>query len=990
MKISLYQQNVPETEKQHTEKNGSARGLRSSSPASGAVTPGTVYSENRQNWAGGGRTEKGKSLLDIRQEAQNADVDIQQDYMTLMSHTMSEEDYAKLQEEGFDFYSMEPGEAVTIVDRIKAELVRSGKEIKGYTDDLDLDTLAAALGSQTLANALADSFRAADLPMTEENLEAVERAWSMASELQPQEDGSSRYMIDNELEPEIWNLYLAQNSGAGAAGASAPRYYAEDVEGYYTRSAGPEADGELGEQIDRVIAQSGREVTEENRQNAVWLLDRGLPLTEENLDRLEELQGIRMPVKEEEFARAAAKTIAEGGDPIHANLGGDGETLYEKAARFAQFYQSDEIWEQFAGDVTARRQLEEIRLRMTAEVNIKLLKSGFSIDTAPMEQLVEALKQAERELAEQYFPEDAGAVEKYRSFHAANRVAEDLPGLPAQVLGTFAEGQTIPTVEEFHREGKTVQENYEHARESYETLMTAPRADLGDSIKKAFANVDDILRDLGIEPGEETRRAARILGYNHMEMTVENLNAVMEADRQVKSVVEKLTPAAVLKMIRDGVNPLEKTFGELEDYFERIPEEYRREAESYSRFLYGLEQNKAITQAERESYVGIYRLVRQIEKTDGAAIGALVNTQAELHFSNLLSAVRSGKVKSVNVKVADELGTVSELVRRGETIPEQIGKAFARIADDVLTEVSYNETVEREYDRQQLEELREAVNGADAESIALLQRGQLSSGADNLMAAQALLNGRSNLFDPLGGGRKNRTGSSRENTTNVSENVERGQAQAAEPQKEGETQTQISDEGTKPGETLWEELAEKESFLQNYDSSVQAASSDVEYASLQAADTVFDVRGLQLLHKQLSVMGALSAQEEYFLPMYVGETLTRVHLTFDRTGAEKGSVSVSMQAPDESKLEARFYLKDGVLRGIFKAQDQNEVMKLRDLADIFREEVGEVWTVSGIEIAAADSGTAAEPENADFAAADNAELYRVAKMFLQAVQKRGI
>ena len=49
------------------------------------------------------------------------------------------------------------------------------------------------------------------------------------------------------------------------------------------------------------------------------------------------------------------------------------------------------------GDITARRQLEEIRLRMTAEVNVKLLKRGFAIDTAPMEELIEAAK-AEGEL----------------------------------------------------------------------------------------------------------------------------------------------------------------------------------------------------------------------------------------------------------------------------------------------------------------------------------------------------------------------------------------------------------------------------------------------------------------------------------------------------------------------------------------------------------------------------------------------------------------
>ena len=42
--------------------------------------------------------------------------------------------------------------------------------------------------------------------------------------------------------------------------------------------------------------------------------------------------------------------------------------------------------------VSARLQLEEIRLQMTVEANKQLLDSGFSIDTAPMEDLIERLK----------------------------------------------------------------------------------------------------------------------------------------------------------------------------------------------------------------------------------------------------------------------------------------------------------------------------------------------------------------------------------------------------------------------------------------------------------------------------------------------------------------------------------------------------------------------------------------------------------------------
>ena len=506
MRISFEQQRMPETERTARQKSQAAESARTEAVPGAVFTEGTGM-ENMMGNAG----EKGKSMLQIQQDAQTADVDAQQNYMTVLSHNMSEEDYARLQEEGFDYGSMDPAEAVTIVDKIKAELARSGQDIEGYTDDLDQEELAAALGSQALAAAVADSFRQMDIPMTKENLDMVAKAWNMAQELRPMGDGSRRYLIDNGMEARIWDLYLAQNSGADAASGSGPRFYAQEVGGYYTPSGSGEAG--LETQIDRLLERSGREATKENRENAAWLLDRGLPLTEENLDRLEELQQVELPVTQEAFARAAATAIAEGENPIHATLPPAQENLYQKAARVAAYYQGDAAWEATLGDVSARRQLEEIRLRMTAEVNVKLLKSGFAIDTAPMEELVEALKQAERQLAEQYFPEDSGAVEKYRDYQAVNHVVADLPGLPARTLGTFLEAGQDPSLEAFHSQGKRDQESYEKASASYETLMTAPRSDMGDSLKKAFANVDDILRDLGLEPVEENRRAVRILAY---------------------------------------------------------------------------------------------------------------------------------------------------------------------------------------------------------------------------------------------------------------------------------------------------------------------------------------------------------------------------------------------------------------------------------------------------------------------------------------------
>ncbi len=233
LRISFNQQQVSETKNPYTESqgiNGRDQAGRAHAgknhPAQGAVSGESIYAPGLgRNGLPGNGAEKGKSLIELQQEAESADVGISQDYMTVMSHTLSEEDYAKAKEEGFDFGNMNPEETVTIVDKIKAELVRAGKKIAGYTDDLDMETLAAALGSQVLAEAVAESFRQADLPLTEENLELTKSAWMMAAELQPLDQGSIRYLIDNEMSSEIWNLYVAENSGAAGIKREKDRSY---------------------------------------------------------------------------------------------------------------------------------------------------------------------------------------------------------------------------------------------------------------------------------------------------------------------------------------------------------------------------------------------------------------------------------------------------------------------------------------------------------------------------------------------------------------------------------------------------------------------------------------------------------------------------------------------------------------------------------------------------------------------------------------------
>ena len=49
-------------------------------------------------------------------------------------------------------------------------------------------------------------------------------------------------------------------------------------------------------------------------------------------------------------------------------------------------------------EIEAKRQLEEVRLMMTQEVNRKLLRSGYQIDTTELSQLVDDLKAMENSM----------------------------------------------------------------------------------------------------------------------------------------------------------------------------------------------------------------------------------------------------------------------------------------------------------------------------------------------------------------------------------------------------------------------------------------------------------------------------------------------------------------------------------------------------------------------------------------------------------------
>ncbi|MCM1273633.1 MAG: DUF6240 domain-containing protein [Clostridium sp.] len=337
--------------------------------------------------------------------------------------------------------------------------------------------------------------------------------------------------------------------------------------------------------------------------------------------------------------------------------------------------------------VVAMRQMEEIRLSMTVSAAGRLAKMDINIDTRELTRVIDALKAVENHMVEQKLY-DAGAevteanIEIYKSLE---QNVTSLGNAHAKVLGApLMDGEY--TVHGLLMADDTEAEKgagFEKVRRSYEALQTAPRSDMGDSITKAFSNVDDILADLGYEITAETQRAVRILGYNSIEITPDNINQIINYDRQVNELVETFYPEAVLGMIKEGINPLDVSIDELVDtvrahnYNEGVTE-----AENFATYLMDVEKQGNISKEERESYIGIYRVMNQLAKSKDREAGWIFANGSRLTIRNLVSAMRSRRAAGIDVGIDDNVGFLeSGSISNG--ITEQIERAFTDDAEAV-------------------------------------------------------------------------------------------------------------------------------------------------------------------------------------------------------------------------------------------------------------------------------------------------------------------
>lgn len=850
-----------------------------------------------------------------------------------VAKTLGADEYDELDKNDYSPEAMEERRINTVVEKIQMEMAKAGLDISKLAGNLDASDIEAITGSSAVAK-------------------DIEAALAKVSEIAASgntlSDGELRYLLSNELEATIDNVYAAKFSGATLASQSG------------IASSG--AYESIKESAEKIIREAGLLVNEKTTAEAKWIFDQGLPLTVENIQILDTLKNNNLTTDAESVASAVAVSVAEGKTSGKAYLV-PGFSTIERAIDAkavidnATVEQIDAIEESGAEvtvntlkseqanssgansqpkasdieNITSYRKLEEIRLTMTIQANFSLIKRGVSIETEPLTKLVDNLKNIENEFYSKLLNIDEKDVSSsiIETFENATKAIADLKQAPAYVIGQI--NIKSATLVEVRNVGWDLKDRFDRANETYEALGTSPRADLGDSMKKAFGNIDSILDDIGLDATNANQRAVRILGYNHMEINVESVLSIREADETCQQAFKSLTPSVVTEMVKSGVNPLDMTMEELVTKAQEIKTENNidNDNERFSKFLVKLEQNKEISAEEREAYIGIYRLIKRVEATDGAAIGSLLNQDREITMRNLMIAVRTSKKKGIDEVASDDKGA-TEVSRKELTITQQIEQNIAvnqihALADTItpailssmdedpmdmplekLLEKTENpvnpEAVEeetKEYAKAQIEEMREASEVSDDIYSALKNMG-IATTTENIAAITYMMQNKNSFF-------RNVFSQAQKNATpDIDALIEKCILEFGEDAKTPK------------------EMAEAEEAL------AELAEHAMDGYITEEEVSNIDIRGMKLTRPVVHAIKEMAKQDTFHLPIKVNDSTGNVSLKIVEGSNESGLMKLIFSSIETGEISGEFRLTPDVLSGKLEAEDSETARMLEE------------------------------------------------------------
>lgn len=858
---------------------------------------------------------------------------------------MTGEDIRDLSEEETPLEEYTSSQVERAVSRVKTQ--RTKKQ-----DAVDREVAKEQERQDNLERRLQDK-----APLTPENLSRLSHAVQLAQDIVDFSQTSMKIFIATGravITPEsIHSAAAAADSGPKMAESAAEK---EDFEG-------------LKEQVSGILSDGGVEVTEEAVEVARFLYENDLPVTVENVKIYQSLEELRDMDSETILARIA-DNMMDGVAPEKADLT---KMSLDEAAELVQTLletDDEELQKTFASEVDfvrAKRQLEEIRLVMTAEAARAMASKGIRLDIENLENIVEELRIQERQLTESILEESGLPVteENTNIMQGTLASARQVLAAPVEMLGTTRPLRAEQTLQDMAQTAVSMTEG--KLQEAYEAVGTQVRPDLGDRISKAFQNVDSILQELNLEQTAANERAVRILAYNRMPLTEENILDMKAYDSKVTTLMENLKPPVVAQLIRRQENPLQMTIEELsEKVLEIQKENIPAEDISFRKYLWKMDRQHGLSKQERDSMIGIYRLLDKVQKSDGAVIGQVIKEGKQLSFSSLLSATRSRRKAGMDVSLDESFGGLEAAVEKGTSISDQIQAAYGstlvaklqkslspkvlREQKEEAMELSLETLLEKcvaegetdaqmaPYYEQLAEEIRTAADDADGRLEAFLKSLDMPDTMANMAVARQMLGGRPGRYEKLW--------------------------------KKEES------------ETVLEAFDNPDELEEVYDKIDEAHTQELAKEKESADITSDGIASLAKMAGSISFYRNIRKRQMYEIPLMTEQGVTTCHVTIqDGESKEKGAVEITLSSEQFGRIQAGFRVRGHHVKGFVTAERPEGVSICRGPLHEFEKDLEEMGFTMDSESLVQGSRKSLQTGNrAD--GARNHDLYRIAKAFI--------
>ena len=682
---------------------------------------------------------------------------------------LSGADAVKLDEDGFNLTDATPDDMVNIIEKIKIELAMHSDDYVNYGTAVSKDKIESVTGSAATAASVESRMQGADIAVNDESVAEVKGTLEKSKELKPLSENTKNYMVANRIEPSIAGIYQAQ-------AATSSSISADGVTIGKCADAISDADFEaLRPGIEKIIASSGLEVNDNTLADARAFINAQIPVTKENLEYKAQLDAIdieKIQADPDEMLNKILDNMKLGGkaentlvtgspiddirtalDTINraeysdvANVVSKGETFTIASLKLEMDARSFRIEYSAAtvstGNSEVRNQASDVqqaadkaydtlvtaRVLMSANASIYLVKNNISILTTPIDELNSMLMEYEQA--------DEAQI-AYTDVLEARKTLNEIVRNPARVFASM----------------------FDKMNETYEAVGTQIRGDLGDSLKKAVqGSADDIIRELGLEGTDEDKEAIKVLAANNMDMTKENVEIVKSVNAMINNLIKNMKPETVLNMIKDGVNPMNASIEEVNEYLTEANDKASKDnEEKFSKFLYKLDRTNGITKEQRKQFIGIYQMMNIFTRDAGVAAGALIKQGAEVTMNNLMTAYNSRKHYDMDAVIDENTGMAEvsgianyysalfmangglvtpntlKNVDNSSGIGEQSVEMFIEQLED-----NYDAAAEEQYYEEYLKEQQAAVQ-AGADILRQIRNADTEINSGNIQAVKAFL-----------------------------------------------------------------------------------------------------------------------------------------------------------------------------------------------------------------------------------------------------------